>query len=450
MSFGATAGILAGAPRLSRRGSVPSLIRPAAALLVATICAEAALVPVSAVLFWRVTLAGLLLNFAAIPLMALTQGAALATLVAGPIDDRAAAVCGLAAHVGAAGLVYSATLVDVAPWLSRDVVPPSWWLIGAYYACCVWLLRARRHVRIAAVCLGCAGLAMFIGPEAVTQSPVRPPAGRVLRVAFLDVGEGDAALVQLPGGRNLLVDAGGVAAGAFDLGERVVAPVLRVLGAPRVDTIALTHGDFDHIGGAHAILRRFGPRTVWEGVPVPPHAGLRSLQEEAAAAGVTWRTVVAGDHERAGGVDIAVLHPPPPDWERQRVRNDDSIVLELRYGEVSIVLPGDIGEEGERAVTGLLAPAAIRILKVPHHGSASSSTPAFLDAARPAAVIFSAGRGNRFGHPAPAVLERYRARRAAIFRTDQDGAIWIDTDGRRVTFKTWSGRSGEISHHFPP
>jgi competence protein ComEC len=165
----------------------------------------------------------------------------------------------------------------------------------------------------------------------------------------------------------------------------------------------------------------------------------------AAASRVSWRTVVAGDRERAGGVDIRVLHPPLPEWERQRVRNDDSIVLELRLGDVAIVLPGDIAKEGEQAVAPQLSRAPVTVLKAPHHGSASSSTPAFLDAARPAAVVFSAGRGNRFGHPAPVVLQRYRERRALIFRTDEDGAIVLDTDGRTLRFSTWSGRSGEIS-----
>ena len=104
-----------------------------------------------------------------------------------------------------------------------------------------------------------------------------------------------------------------------------------------------------------------------------------------------------------------MLHPPLPEWERQRVRNEDSIVLEVRLGQVSIVLPGDIGREGEQVVVPRLEPGRLVILKAPHHGSATSSTPPFLAALRPAAVIFSCGRDNRFGHPHPAVVARYRA-----------------------------------------
>jgi competence protein ComEC len=148
----------------------------------------------------------------------------------------------------------------------------------------------------------------------------------------------------------------------------------------------------------------------------------------------------SGDRETAGGVEIRVLHPQPPEWERQRVRNEDSVVLELRFGDVSVVLPGDIGREAEQLVTPKLTTGRITILKAPHHGSATSSTEPFIAAAHPAAVIFSAGRGNRFGHPAPLVVARYRAVNCLIFRTDQDGAVVLDTDGRTVQISTWSGR----------
>jgi competence protein ComEC len=142
--------------------------------------------------------------------------------------------------------------------------------------------------------------------------------------------------------------------------------------------------------------------------------------------------VQAGDRERFGEVEIRVLHPPIPDWERQRVRNEDSVVLEIRLGRVSIILPGDIGREGERAILPRLEPGRLVILKAPHHGSATSSTQELLDHLRPAAVIFSSGRNNRFGHPHPAVVERYRAIGAATFSTAEDGAVFVETDGRQV------------------
>ena len=123
------------------------------------------------------------------------------------------------------------------------------------------------------------------------------------------------------------------------------------------------------------------------------------------------------------------------------MRNEDSVVIELRLGVVSIVLPGDIGHEAEQILTPRLATAPITIVKAPHHGSATSSSEPFVAATHPSAVIFSAGRNNRFGHPAPVVVARYLSADCAVFRTDEDGAIVLDTDGQVVRITTWaSGR----------
>ncbi len=473
LSFGASLGILLGTPRmpgLSARRSphehggrssglqTPSwatdrlwsragraLVTGALALLGATVGAEAAILPVTAAVFSQVTFAGLALNFAAIPLMAIVQGASMATLAAAWVpapDDhgivpRAGEAAGYVTHVAALWLVGSASLVDHAPWLSRDVPAPAWSLTAAYYAGAVVCVSSIRFARAGLSLLVACAAAILFGASALTRDAVPPPPQGSLRVVFLDVGQGDSTLVLMPGGRTLLVDAGGLAGSTFDIGDRVVSPALRAFGVRALDAVVLTHGDPDHIGGAPAILRRFRPPAIWEGVPVPAHVRLRDLARAAASAGATWRSVQAGDREVDGPVEIRVLHPPPPDWERPRVRNEDSIVLEIRMGDVSIVLPGDIGPEGERALAPHLAPNRIVVVKAPHHGSASSSTEAFIRATHPSAVVFSAGRGNRFGHPAPAVVERYRLAGAQMLRTAEQGAIILDTDGRSLTFTPW-------------
>jgi competence protein ComEC len=180
----------------------------------------------------------------------------------------------------------------------------------------------------------------------------------------------------------------------------------------------------------------FRPRQVWEGIPVPRHAPLSELIQTSALLGVRHHVARAGDDVRIGEVSIAVLHPGPPHWERQRVRNDDSVVLDIRYGDVSIILPGDIGADVEQSLIPSLRPAAIRVLKLAHHGSATSTSAAFIAALRPHIAIVSCGRDNRYGHPVPAVIERLRAARARIFRTDQHGAVTLHTDGRSVTART--------------
>jgi competence protein ComEC len=423
-------------------------------LLVATVCAEIALAPLGAMLFMRVTFAGLLLNFAAIPLMGLVQAGSLVVLALAPFPALAFPV-GYGTHIAAAGLVESARLVDAVPWMSVHVPAPAAWVVAVYYVACVAALSVRRYARPAAVVAGLMFAVMLAGPRFGVRDAVPARAPGVLRVVFLDVAQGDATLICMPGGRTLLVDAGGTFLGqtlapssseadrptpAFDVGERVVAPALRAMGVRRLDTLVLTHGDPDHIGGAAAIVRRYAPPTVWDGVPVPPFAPMRALAADAFARRLSWRTVQAGDTERDGLAEIRVLHPPLPDWERQRVRNDDSVVLEVRRGSVAIVLPADIGAEGERAVTGRFAPASTLILKVPHHGSASSSTPDFLAALHPRAAIISAGRDNRFGHPAPPVVARYREGKVPLFRTDLDGAVFVETDGTTVWIRGWTGR----------
>ena len=142
-----------------------------------------------------------------------------------------------------------------------------------------------------------------------------------------------------------------------------------------------------------------------------------------------------------GDVEVRVLHPSPPDWERQRVRNDDSIVRELRLKDVSLLLTGDIERATEQSLSTALDLRPVVVLKSPHHGSATSSTPSFLAATTPVIVLVSCGRANPYGHPVPAVLERYRRAGASVFRTDRDGQLEVSTDGETVAVGTFTGRT---------
>jgi competence protein ComEC len=270
----------------------------------------------------------------------------------------------------------------------------------------------------------------------------KPPRGWV-RLTVLDVGQGEAVLAQLPSGHDLLVDTGG-GPGSFDVGARVVTPAVWALGSRRLDWLAITHADLDHIGGAAAVLADLDPREIWEGVPVPRDAALQHVLALARAQGVVRRRIRRGDILEAGGVTIEVCHPPEPEWERQRVRNDDSVVLRIRYGDVELLLTGDAGPEFEQTWAESTG-APIRILKAAHHGSRTSSSAAFVEAYRPQAVLVSVGRGNPFGHPAPVVLGRFRDAGAEVFRTDTDGAITVETDGVQARVRTALGRTWTIA-----
>jgi competence protein ComEC len=427
--------------------------RPVAAMFVASAAAEAVLFPVGALAFSRVTFAGLVLNFLAIPLMALAQIAGMAVVPAAIVSESVAAAVGWIAHIGAAGLVGSADLVRIAPALTWRVAPPSWAAIGVYYGAggLWWTLRRRRLARVAsqehawigatrrtsgAIAVA-AAVWMLLNPAALLAAR----GDAALHLTFIDVGQGDAIFIVFPRGKTMLVDAGGLSASSsFDIGDRVVAPVIRHAGFRRIDYLALTHGDPDHIGGAGSIRDEFRPREVWEGIPVPRSEPLTALRLATQAAGARWANVYTGDRLVVDGVEVTARHPRVADWERQRVRNDDSIVLDLRWRDLSVLLMGDIGRAVEREIGAAIAPARLRVVKIPHHGSLTSSAPEFVSAVRPQIAVVSAGRSNHFGHPVPDVLDRHRGIGAEIFRTDRDGAVTVDSDGYSIDVHTFTGR----------
>ncbi len=299
---------------------------PRSDCLAATVAAEAVLLPVTAYAFSQVSIAGLVLNFLAIPLMTVVQVAGIAIVLCAhglaPIADIAGVIVDFAARA----IVSSSRLVDAAPWSAPRVAPPPLWLLLACQAslCAAWFGRPPPWRRRVAACawLVCLGLVVWalplpsfalhaVGSEACQMadsdadaSRLRPPCatcarrtagrGRRLRVTFLDVAQGDATLIRFPDGRVWLVDAGG-ALGRFDIGTRIVSPALWALGLRRLSTLVLTHGDRDHIGGAHAMLRDFRPGEVWEGVPVDGHAEMTRLKHEATGRRVRWRIVRSGD-----------------------------------------------------------------------------------------------------------------------------------------------------------
>lgn len=277
--------------------------------------------------------------------------------------------------------------------------------------------------------------ALFVWWQVLTTAPH-------LVVTFLDVGQGDCAVIQTPGGHVVVVDTGGWTP-EDDHGRRTLVPFLRAQGIHCVDALVLTHPDDDHIGGATTLMERIPVRWLLvSGLP-SDSATYGEVLATARRRGVRLATLRRGQFlQFSDGVLAEVLHPPAGGLPLlEHADNNGSIVLRIRWENTSFLLPGDAEAEAEAAmlVSGLDLRADV--LKLGHHGSATSSTEAFLHAVQPQVAIVSAGRRNPFGHPHPDVLARLEARKIRIFRTDRDGGITMVSDGATVRITTTLKRS---------
>jgi competence protein ComEC len=430
LTFGATAALLDVATRLRTWPFRHWLIGWIVASIAASLGAEAALLPVTAYAFSRVTVAGLLLNLVAVPLMGVVQVTAIVIAVADRLEWLAYPV-GWLAHGAARALVDSARLVEVLPWLSARVPPPSVVSVAIYYAALIVVLTRRGRVRRIAACTLGGAVVVIAGGLSIPRWPSSDQPA--LRLTVFDVGQGEAILVR-SSTESLLVDSGGTpfGSGGLNIGSRVLAPALWSQGVRTLQTMLVTHGDPDHLGGARAMMADFAPSQAWEGIPVPGHKGLQEWIADATRRRIPVVQRLGGDRLPFGHARLRVLHPQQADWERQRVRNDDSVVIEVVIGDVAILLTGDVGADVERALIPHLTPARIRVLKVAHHGSRTSSSRDLLEGWRPQVAVISCGRGNSFGHPAPEVLRRLETVGATVYRTDRHGQITLETDGHHL------------------
>jgi competence protein ComEC len=353
-----------------------------------------ALTPLSLLLFNQVSLVGLLANSLAIPWV---------TLLVTPLTMLGvlwAPVWDLAAGAVAALMVF---LQWLARWPLASIsvaAAPLWCAVAGVAGGLLLAMRLPWHWRAL-------GLPLLL-PVLLWQ-PLRPPAGEFELVAA-DVGQGNALLVRTAG-HTLVYDSGPRFSRESDAGHRVLVPLLRALGE-RVDMLMLSHRDSDHIGGAPAVLA------------MQPQALLLSSIEDAHPLQALRPATrcAAGQHWQWDGVDFEVLHPAAGDYETPGKSNAMSCVLRLSNGRRSALLAGDIELAQEQRLVTAGAPLRADVLLVPHHGSKTSSSAAFLDAVQPTLAFAQAGYRNRFGHPAPPVLARYRERGIAVFTSPVCGA----------------------------
>ena len=361
------------------------------------IVATLGLAPLTLVFFQQVSLVGFAANLFAIPLVTLviTPLALLGTVLAPLWSVGAAAVQLLATALGALGTLPGAVwTVAVAPWWAQLAG-----LLGAVLLVLPlpWRLRA---------------LAPLLVLPLLWPAVDRPAEGQFALTA-LDVGQGTAVVVRTRS-HLLVYDAGPQYARDSDAGQRVLLPYLRATGAARIDRLVLSHRDSDHTGGARALLGA---------LPVGDVLSSLETAHPLLALGAPATRCVAGQSWTWDGVRFDVLHPPVEAYARGVKPNALSCVLRVGTSQRSALLAGDIERDQEAALVESQA-AALRsdVLIAPHHGSRTSSTAAFLDAAQPATAVFQAGYRSRFGHPAPDVVERYRERGIAVIASPACGA----------------------------
>jgi len=383
------------------------------------------------VYFHRVGLSGLSANTLVVPLMGLVVPAGFLALATG--FGSVAKIAGVLLWLSQRVVAWHAAIEPA--W--RIPTPPVWVGVGFSAALIAAALARGRWWRAASGLLVAAFLTLLL------WDPF-PPDTRPgqLEMTAIDVGQGDSILVVFPDGRRMLVDGGGIPAfggrarAQLDIGEDVVAPYLWERSIHSLDVIALSHAHEDHIGGLAALTADFHPRELWTGVTVESPSW-RALRETAAKNGVRIVPLQAPARLAFGGAQIEVLAPFCDYVPADTPKNNDSLVLRLRYGRHSFLLGGDIERPIEYRMLQAHEVERTDVLKVAHHGSRTSSTEAFLDAANPAFAVISAGFENSYGHPNREVVERLREHHAEVLRTDLDGLVTVRSDGRRLSVETY-------------
>lgn len=414
-------------------------------LLVVSVLAILGTAPLVARYFNQVAWLGPLTNLAVVPVVGMVSlPAGLLGIVLSPISTGAAEICWHAAAYGLEVVVWLVTMVARWPLAAGSIVTPTILEMALFYllvtALFQWRRPWQRNISLAVVLV-----AGSLDAAYWYQRRFAPE----MAVTAVDVGQGSAYLIQLPRGFTILFDGGGFGDNAaFDIGRSVVAPLLWRNKIKTVDLVILSHPNSDHLNGLLFILRKFKVGQVWSNGEAVETMGFRQWQQLIETRRIDHPPfALLPRHTEINDVRIDILGPPV-DFDHHgktdpwRDPNNNSLVVRFVWDKISFLFCGDIEKPAERYLLSRYGAATLQstILTVPHHGSRSSSTQAFLDAVRPRVAIVSAGWRNRFRFPHQAVLKKLNQADCQVLRTDQCGAVRVGTNGR--TFRVATCRQG--------
>ncbi|MEO8479151.1 MAG: DNA internalization-related competence protein ComEC/Rec2 [Gemmatimonadota bacterium] len=430
LSFVALAGVL-WATRWAKRWW-PG-IRPTNLALVASVGATLTTAPIGALIFGQVAPIGIVLNLVAMPLAALVVPALAGAVFLAPILPM------MAQALAASSSLLLDALSSLGTWGSTlpGAGAPGEASLGTALPWSALLLVIHLATRCRTVPRESARRVAWVVAVVALVTAASPLDGIAsnhdeLTIAFLAVGQGDAVVVRTPHGHWIVVDAG-PHDDRFDAGKRVVVPFLKAHGARAVDLFVLSHGHRDHAGGVPSLLHAIQVGLVLDPADPAAEESYHEFLRVVAQMGVPWRVGKAGEQLTIDGVVFRVVHPTPGWPGEGRDLNEDSIVLEVRYGEFTALLAGDAGIAAESAYVGGLT--SVDLLKVGHHGSRTATGLALLQQTHPAVGVISLGVNN-YGHPAPETLARLVAARVSIWRTDRDGTVTLTSDGRTFRMRS--------------
>lgn len=437
LSFAATLGIvLLARPFQERLEAVfrrfpDSVVMPLAEGSALTLAATVAVQPVMASTFGRVSLVSLPANLLAVPAFPIVLLCSAVTSVVGSISHGAGRVVGDLAYLSLAYLVAVARRFSELPLASvspGEVGTPEALLLYALVGVIAVLLLRFRGAQVEPRLQGAprpalAALAVLIVLGAIVWRDVLSDAPQRLEVTVLDVGQGDAIVIETPSGRRVLVDGGPSGSLLAQALGRELSPSVR-----RFDLVVLTHVHDDHVTGLVSVLDRYQVSSVLMSPVETDTEAYRTWRAGLARHGVATRTAVAGEWVDLGqGVRLEVRSPPsgPPIGAADDV-NDNSVVLRLVFGDISFLLTGDIEALGEESLVAAGGDLHASVLKLAHHGSDGSTSSPFLEAVLPRLAVISVG-DNPYGHPSPGTQLRLAG--IPFLRTDENGRIRFQTDG---------------------